>query len=332
MPLSRDPLRTTLALLLFAAGLLYAWFADYFGKEILAEIAVFAMLALALDLLAGFAGMVSLGHALFYGAGAYAFTLATAEGPLGPAAAMPAAVLFAALLGWLVGFATARTHGIFFIMATLAFGQMGYVFVFRSERLGGDDGLTGVPRLDLSAFGIDLFDPSQFAAFTVVCTGLVYLGLVRLLRSGFGRTLHGIHVDERRMRALGLPVARYKAAASAVAGGVAGLAGTLGAQHAMFVSPDTLHWTLSGEVLTMVILGGLGTLIGPVLGAVAVILLKYRIGAYTDHWMMFVGLFLIVAVMTGRQGLWGLLDRARLRLARSFAGPAGREVIDARRP
>lgn len=331
MPLPRDPLRTALALLLFAGGLLYAWFADYYGKEILAEIAVFAMLALALDLLAGFGGMVSLGHALFYGAGAYVFATA-AGGPPGPAGAMLAGVLFAALLGWLVGLATARTHGIFFIMATLAFGQMGYVFVFRSEGLGGDDGLTGVPRPDLSALGIDLLDPGQFAAYTVVWTGLVYLALVRLLRSGFGRTLHGIHADERRMRALGLPVARYKAAAAAVAGGIAGLAGTLGAQHAMFVSPDALHWTLSGEVLTMVILGGLGTLVGPVLGAVAVVLLKYRIGAWTDHWMMFVGLFLIAAVATGRQGLWGLLDRARRRLARAAAGAAAPEVIDARRP
>ncbi len=306
-----DRLRLVLAIVLFAGGCSYAFTSDFFGKELLAEIAIFAILAMSLDFLAGFAGMVSLGHAAFYGAGAYIYALLSIWQDWGAPMAMLAATLFCGGAGWVIGAVTSRTQGIFFIMATLAFGQMAYVYVFENRAIGGDDGMSGVPRLDLSGIGIDLNDPSIFACFLVVMAGLVFVLFVWLLRSGFGRALVGMHRNEARMRALGLPLIRYKAAAFAVAGAVAGFAGTLGAQHSMFVSPDYLHWTNSGLVLVIVILGGLESLIGPALGAVVVIALKHEISTHTEHWAFFVGLFLIVAVLAGGKGLYGLLANVR---------------------
>lgn len=311
-----DSLRVGLALALFVLGCAYAFYADFFGKELLAEVAIFAILAMSLDFLAGFAGMVSLGHAAFYGSGAYIYALLTIWLDCSPSLAMAAAIAACAGAGWIIGAVTSRTQGIFFIMATLAFGQMAYVYVFENRQLGGDDGMSGVPRLDLSAIGIDLNDPSIFALFLVVMAGVSFAILLWLLRSAFGRALVGVHRNEVRMRALGLPLVRYKAAAFSVAGAVAGFAGTLGAQHSMFVSPDYLHWTNSGLVLVMVILGGLESLVGAALGAAVVIVLKHEISAVTEHWAFFVGVFLIVAVLAGGHGLYGLLEWTRDMLRR----------------
>ena len=304
-----SPLRAVVAALLFAAGLIAAFQAGYFGKEILIEIALFAMLALSLDVLSGFGGMVSLGHAAFYGIGGYGYALMTIHGGVPPLLAMPLAILPCFLSGWLVGIVTAKVRGVFYIMATLAFGQIAYVFIFQNNALGGSDGIAGVPRVDLSTVGIDLNDPSVFACAVVVVTGLLYLLFHRLLTSSFGRVLVGIHRNENRMRALGLPVRWYKAMASGLASAATGLAGTIAAQQTMFVSPDMMHWTVSGEILIIVILGGLETLVGPIVGATFVVLLKHEIANYTNHWHFFVGVFLIIAILAGGKGLYGSLDR-----------------------
>lgn len=281
--------------------------AGYFGKEILAEIILFAILAMSLDFLAGYGGMVSLGHAALYGAGAYVFAVLTVNYGWGVPAAMVAAMAFCFVAGALVGFATAKVHGIFFIMATLAFGQMAYVFIFENRALGGDDGMSGIPRLDLSSVGLDLMDATLFDGFLIVVAFAVFVFLSWILNSGFGAALVGLHRNETRMRALGLSAVVHKAAAFAISGAIAGLAGTLAAQHTMFVSPDFLHWTLSGLALVIVILGGLGSLVGPVLGAAVVISMKHQISAYTEHWSFFIGIFLIFAVVAGGRGLYGLL-------------------------
>lgn len=325
--LKPETLRSLIALLLLAAGSIYAINSGYFGKEILAEIVLFAILAMSLDFIAGFGGMVSLGHAALYGIGAYTFAVLTVNFNVNVPVAMVAAMAFCALAGGLVGAATARVHGIFFIMATLAFGQMAYVYVFENRALGGDDGMSGIPRLDLSAIGLDLSDATTFDAMLIFFAVVVFLFLNWVLKSGFGRALIGLRRNELRMRALGLSLVRHKAAAFAIAGGVAGLAGTLGAQHTMFVSPDYLHWTLSGLVLVIVILGGLESLVGPVLGAAVVISLKHEISAYTEYWNFFIGIFLIFAVMAGGRGLYGLL----VSLNNKFGGKAEdtREVPDA---
>lgn len=301
-------LKTLTIALLAAGGLVYALTAGFYGRELITEVAILAMLAVALDLVAGYGGMVSLCHGALFGAGAYAFAAATVLAGWGGGAGMVAAVLAGGVAAWAVGAVTARTHGIFFIMATLAFAQMGYVTVFDAQALGGNDGLPGVPRLDLSAIGLDLNDSRSFAVACIVLALAAYALAAGVLRSGFGRSLVGIRANAGRMRALGLPVWRYKAAAFGLSGAIAGLAGALAAQHTSFVSPGLLHWTVSGELLILVILGGLGTLVGAVLGAAVFVFLKHQVSGLTDHWHLVVGLVLIAAVLAGGRGLYGGLE------------------------
>jgi branched-chain amino acid transport system permease protein len=308
------------ALLVAAVG--QAFTAEYFGLEILAEIAILAILVIALDMVAGFGGMVSLCHGALMGVGAYAFAMATTAHGLPAPLAMAVAVALSAALAWGVGAVCARAHGIYFIMATLAFGQMAYSVIFESPAFGGDDGLSGVPRLDLTGLGLDLNDGRAFALFCVACAALAYAVAASVLGSGLGRTLVGLARSERRMAALGLTVWRTKAAVFAVSGALAGLAGALAAQHAMFVSPGLLAWTVSGEALVVVILGGIGTLVGPVIGAALFVVLKHEIAAVTPYWHMAVGLILIAVVAAGGKGVFGTLETLRLRRPQ----PAPKEV------
>jgi len=200
-----------------------------------------------------------------------------------------------------------RVQGIFFIVITLAAGEMGYEFFFKNRALGGDDGLAGIPRLDLVAIGIDLNDSGVFALFLIATAALTYLLLVRLLASPYGAVLTGLHDNPGRMRALGLPVRAYQTSIFALSGAIAGFAGTLSAQHTQFITPDLLHWTTSGEVLIMVILGGLGTLIGPVIGAAVLTLLRHELSNVTDYWGFWLGVFLILIVLGGKNGIVGWL-------------------------
>lgn len=310
--------KTVAAALLLTAGVAYGLTAGYFGRELLTEVAILAILVISLDLVAGYGGMVSLAHGAFFGTGAYVFAAVALLSGQGAPLGLLAAILATAAFAWAIGAVTARTHGIFFIMATLAFGQMAYVWVFESRLLGGDDGLFGIPRLDLSALGLDLGDSRTFALVAVGIAALAYAAAAWLLTSGFGRTLVGIRANEARMRALGLVVWRHKANAFALSGALAGLAGALAAQHTQFISPGLLHWTVSGEALVVVILGGLGTLVGPVVGAAVFVFVKHEIQAETDYWHLFVGLVLVAVVVSGGRGIYGTLeDRlARRRAAR----------------
>jgi branched-chain amino acid transport system permease protein len=193
-------------------------------------------------------------------------------------------------------------------MATLAFGQMAYSFVFQSPLFGGDDGLSGAPRPDLSALGIDLTDGRAFAVYAILLVALAYLVAAATLRSGLGRSLVGLHHNEKRLRALGLTVWRAKATAFAISGALAGLAGCLAAQHTQYVSPGLLSWTVSGEALVVVILGGLGTLVGPIIGAIVFVVLKHEISALTPYWHAIVGLILIAVVMSRANGVFGFIE------------------------
>ncbi len=299
------------------AGLsLYAIFGGFFPREIVVEIALLAILAISLDFVAGYGGMVSLCHGAIYGIGAYAYAGMTAIAGFDAVTGTIAALLATALFGLFVGAVTANISGIFFIMATLAFGQMAYVVIFEWKALGGDDGLSGVSRYDLSAIGLDLDDSLQFALFCLALVLVVYAVAAFALRSSFGRTLSGIHSNENRMRALGLSAWKHKAVAFSFSSVLAGVAGILAAQHTMFVSPELLVWTVSGEVLIVVILGGLGTLAGPIVGAALLVFLKHEVSAYTEHWHLIIGLFLIAAVMAGGRGVYGQAEhmlRGRIR-------------------
>lgn len=300
----------TITIAVLLGGLaIYAIFSGYYGRELVADAAALAILAISLDLVAGYGGMVSLCHGALFGVGAYVFAVLTTSAGLSPALALPAAILSSAIAGFLVGAVTSRTSGIFFIMATLAFGQMAYVIVFENRALGGDDGLSGIQRLDLSAVGLNLNDSLQFALFAVVMAAVAYALAAFVLRSGFGRTLVGIRSNEKRMRALGSRIWPYKACAFGISGGLAGLAGTIAAQQTMFVSPLIMSWTTSGEALVMVILGGLGTLVGPVVGAVLIVFLEHALSALTKYWHMVMGLVLIAVVLLGSRGVYGEIER-----------------------
>jgi branched-chain amino acid transport system permease protein len=311
--------------ILFLAALvgLLVWHsqAEYYGFELLAEIAIFAILAMSLDLIAGYAGMVSLGHAALFGTGAYAY--AWLGGVLGVPAplAMLGATAGTGLIALLVGAVAVRVEGIFFIMITLGFGQMGYEFFFQNSTMGGDDGFYSITRLDLSAIGVDLTDPASFALFALIAMSLVYVLLAWLLATPFGAVLRGLHANPKRFRALGLRVLAYRAGGFTVAGMVAGFAGSLSAQHTLFIAPNLLNWTTSGEVLVMVILGGLGTLVGPVIGAASLVFLRHELSSLTDYWGAVLGGFLILVVLSRQNGIVGTL-MALMRLVK----PGGRDA------
>ena len=303
------PFRHLLAIALLAALLVWHSQAEYFGFELLAEIAVFAILAMSLDLLAGYGGMVSLGHAALFGTGAYLYAwlgsdLVGISAPM----AMLGAVIGTGLIAVAVGAVAMRVEGIFFIMITLGFGQMGYEFFFQNKALGGDDGLYGIQRLDLSDVGVDLTDPGTFAMAAILSAALVYLLLAWVLTTPFGAILKGLHANPKRLRALGLRVLVYRTAAFGFAGALAGFAGSITAQHTQFITPHLLNWTTSGEVLVMVILGGLATLVGPVIGAVALVLLRHELSSLTDYWGAVMGGFLILVVLSRQNGLVGLAE------------------------
>lgn len=296
-------------LILLAFGALFQSFtAGYFGLEILTEILILAILVLALDIAAGFGGMVSLCHGALMGIGAYAYGLLSTDAGVAPVVAMAGAVALTGAAGWVIGAVCSRSHGIYFIMATLAFGQMAYSYIFESPVFGGDDGLGGIERLDLSLVGLDLNDSRTFALLCLACLGAVYGTSVLILRSGLGRSLTGVMHNEQRMRALGLTVWRVKADVFGLSGMIAGLAGALAAQHIMYISPGLLSWTESGEALVVVILGGLGTLVGPLVGAAAFVVLKHELSAVTTYWHLVVGLILIAVVMSRANGIFGWVE------------------------
>ncbi|MEM7227136.1 MAG: branched-chain amino acid ABC transporter permease [Pseudomonadota bacterium] len=315
--------RHGLALASFAALIVYWAFSDFFGKEIIAEIAVFAILAISLDLVAGYAGMVSLGHGALLGFGAYMFAGAAVKLGVSGGIAVLAASASTGLIALAVGLVVSRVHGIFFIMATLAIGEMGYEYFFKSKTFGGDDGFAGIPRLDLSALGLNTNDPATFALLLILVAAVVYLLAARLLASPYGWALVGLHENEGRMRALGLPTRLYKASVIGVSGLIAGLAGSLAAMHTQFITPQLLHWTTSGEVLIMIILGGLGTLVGPVIGAAIVILLRHELSGYTDYWGFWLGAFLIAMVLSRGNGVVGWLYLLWRRFKREGGHAAG---------
>ena len=302
------PLRYAALVLLASAALFQAFTAEYFGLEILTEILILAMLVIALDMVAGFGGMVSLCHGALLGVGAYGYAILSTKVGLTPLMAMGGAVAVTGVIAWVIGAICARSHGIYFIMATLAFGQMGYSYVFEAPLFGGDDGLGGIARLDLTLIGLDLNDGRSFALFCLGVLAAIYAAAVLILRSGLGRSLSGVMHNEQRMRALGLTVWRVKADVFGLSGMIAGLAGALAAQHILYISPGLLGWTVSGEALVVVILGGLGTLVGPLVGAAAFVLLKHELSAVTTYWHLVVGAILIAVVMSRANGIFGWIE------------------------
>ncbi|MFQ5775652.1 MAG: branched-chain amino acid ABC transporter permease [Kiloniellaceae bacterium] len=321
MTARRAILFAALALALLLPGLAATLGLEY-TVAIATRILILGLAGLSLNLILGYGGMVSFGHAAFFGTGAYVVAIlghhATLGEPLiawpleipGTESALlawPAAMLVAGLLALAVGAICLRTSGLYFIMITLAFAQMLFFFFVSLEAYGGDDGLSLWARS--RAGPLDLGDDAQFYYLVLVLLLAVLYLKSRLVVSRFGMVLCGIRENERRMRALGFPTYRYKLATFVISGAVAGLAGALIANHTEFVSPAFLGWQRSGEILVVVVLGGMGTLYGPVAGAVAFLVLEEVLSQWTEHWMIVLGPLLVLAVLYAKQGLWGLVER-----------------------
>lgn len=306
-----------LAVLLGLAG--FPFFGSIFYTEVVAKILILAIFAMSLDLLVGFTGLVSFGHAAYFGIAAYMAVLLAPESEAANLwLILPLAVLCAGIAAFVIGIFVLRTKGIYFIMVTLAFSQMAY-FIFHDTKFGGgSDGIYLDYRPDATIAGFTPFDfneTSHLYFFVLLALVAVYVFLTLLLRSPFGRVLVGIRSNEHRMLSLGYATFRYKLAAFTIAGALAGLAGFLYAVLFGFVTPEYLSWHKSGDVLLMVILGGMGNLAGAVAGAFVLTGLQEVFADWTKHWQLLMGGVIVLAVLFMPGGLAALPGRivARLR-------------------
>jgi branched-chain amino acid transport system permease protein len=272
------------------------------------RIMIFAIAAIALDLLIGYGGLISFGHAAFVGLGAYAVGILSAHGISDALVALPVALIASALFGLATGAVCLRTRGVYFIMITLAFSQMVFFTASSLAPYGGDDGLTVRSRNTIAGFAF-MRDEQSF--YYVVFGFLVvsYLLCRALIASRFGRVFRGARENAARVASLGYNVFRYQLVAYVIAGGFAGVSGFLLANATEFVSPAYMSWQRSGELVIMVLMGGLGTLYGAILGAAAFVLAEEWLSGLTEHWKMIFGPLLILIVLFARGGLVGAAGR-----------------------
>ncbi|MBI3993461.1 MAG: branched-chain amino acid ABC transporter ATP-binding protein/permease [Candidatus Lambdaproteobacteria bacterium] len=292
---------------------LAVWSDEVFYIDLFSRVLIHAIAAVSLNFILGYGGMVSFGHAAYLGIGGYVVGICTfhaLEDGIGWLASgwlqFPLAMLISALVALAIGAICLRTRGVYFIMITLAFGQMLYFSAVGLEVYGADDGLTLYTTSDFSGL-VNLGDDVTLYYVSYVAL-LVALWLSwRLIGSRFGRAIAGARSNERRMQAIGFPTYSYKLTAFVIAGGLCGFAGALMANHDTFVSPSMMHWIKSGDLIIMVVLGGMGTLFGPVVGAVAFLFLEELLSSITEHWQVIFGPLLIVVVIFARGGIDGLL-------------------------
>ena len=302
-------------LAVLSALVAYPFVGSEFYVELVAKILILGIFAMSLDLLVGFTGLVSLGHSAYFGVAAYAVALISPEyDPANLWIVLPAAVLISALVALCVGLLVLRTRGIYFIMVTLAFTQMAFYLFHDTALGGGSDGIylnfRPEPRIgDWMPFSFD--DGHQLYYFILAATVLVYLAIKAVLRSPFGRVLVGIKSNEHRMRSLGYSTFNYKLGAFVLAGAFAGLAGVLYAVLFGFVTPELLSWHESGHVLMMVILGGMGSPVGAMIGASAMVALEEVFSLLTRHWQLLMGLVIVGVVLFLPGGLIALPARLR---------------------
>lgn len=317
-------LRAALTILGFVAlALVPAWSAatgNTFLVRQFIQIMVMGLAAMSLDFILGFGGLVSFGHAAFVGLAAYtvgildfhasdnSLFMGIVPGSTNALVAWPAAIAVSAVAALAIGLVVTQVSGTFFFMLTLAFAQMIYYAFTGWTLYGADEGLSMTARSELPF--LDLSNNTTYYYLVLAILLACFLLMRRITRSRFGMVLRGVRQNERRLAAVGIPTRPYKLAAFVLAGAFGGLAGILLANYQTFVSPGDLSWARSGELISMVVLGGIGTLFGPVLGAAAYLLLELVIGSYTTHWQAFFGPFLILVVLFARQGLFGLFTPA----------------------
>ena len=276
--------------------------------DLVSRIMIFAIAAVALDVLIGYGGLISFGHAAFVGLGAYAVGILSAHGFGDALIALPIALTASALFALATGAVCLRTHGVYFIMITLAFSQMMFFTAASLAPYGGDDGLTVRARNTIAGFAL-MRDALSFYYVVFACLLATYLLCRALLGSRFGRVFCGARENPIRMASIGYDVFRYQLVAYVIAGAIGGLSGFLLANAAEFVSPAYMSWQRSGELVIMVLMGGMGTLYGAVMGAAAFVLAEEWLSGLTEHWKMIFGPLLVLIVLFARGGLVGLAAR-----------------------
>ena len=281
---------------------------NIFVLTLFTRIVIFALAAASLNLIMGYGGMMSFGHAAYLGIGGYAVGILAHEGIGSGFIQWPVAIAVSALFALAVGALSLRTRGVYFIMITLAFAQMAYYVASGLARYGGDDGLTIYKRSDFGGL-LNLSGRVQFYYLCLACLfGGVYL-IWRIVNSRFGLVVQGLRSNEARMQAIGFPANRYRLVCFVISGMMCGLAGALLANNTDFVSPASMYWTRSGDLMVMVILGGMGSLFGPVIGAIVYLVLEELLSQVTEYWALIMGPLLLLIVLFGRGGIDGLLGR-----------------------
>jgi branched-chain amino acid transport system permease protein len=281
-----------------------AWVEVPFYMDLGRRMMILAIGALSLNLIMGYGGMISFGHAAYLGIGAYTVGICAFHGVESGFVQWPLALAVSALVALVFGAISLRTRGVYFIMITLALAQMMFFLGISLDKYGGDDGLTlSVP----SDFGglVEIDDKVEFYYVVLALLVLCLWFSNRLINSRFGMVLQAARQNETRLAAIGVPVYRYKLTAFVIAGVIGGLAGVLLANHTAFVNPDMAHWTRSGDLIIMVLLGGMGSVAGPVVGAAVFLLLEELLSGVTEYWQIIFGPFLVLVVLFARGGILG---------------------------
>lgn len=299
-------LKYGIAVLLFGAA---PFFLASFHISLLTEILILAIFALSLNILVGYTGLVSLGHAAFFGAGAYAAGLIGKHVSAEIVMTLLGGVLVSLVLALVVGIFCMKVNGFYFLMLTLAFSQMVYSFIYQSTTLtGGSNGLTGISTP--SIFGLELSNVVWVFYVTAIIFLILYAGLSIFVKSPYGRILVGIKENETRLKSMGYNTKIYRYVAFVLSGTLGGLSGVLFTYFNGFIAPTNVYWTMSGTVLIMVLIGGAGTMIGPVLGAALIVILETVIATYTDMWMLLLGAIFIFFVIFLPEGIYGVWQRS----------------------
>jgi branched-chain amino acid transport system permease protein len=309
--LSRELLGALVVFALFAALPVAAdAMGDTFIVFFTIRIMVFAIAAVSLSLILGYGAMVSFGHAAYLGLGAYSVAILAEHGIWDVTVSLPVTLAVCGLFALVTGAISLKTRGVYFIMITLAFGQMAYYTATSLSAYGGDDGLTMWGRTEILG-STALGDRTVFYYVVLGCLLTCYLLARMIVASRFGRVLQGAKQSEMRLRAIGIDPYAYRLVAYVIAGMMAGLAGALLANAAEFVSPAYMSWHRSGELIVMVVLGGLGSLLGAIVGAASFLVLEEVLSHITQHWRLIFGPFLVLVVLFGRGGLISLLPGGR---------------------
>jgi branched-chain amino acid transport system permease protein len=299
-----------IALATVAALTVYPFIVADYHRALVTELFIFGIFAISLDLLLGYTGLMSLGHAGFFGLGAYVVIVLGSLFGLNAWIGVALGIAAAALAALIIGYFSVRSSGIPFLMLTLAFSQLIYTVALKwRDVTGGSDGI-GIPEKP-TFFGFDLAHSLPMYFVGLIFFLLCFTALRRLVASPLGRIFVGIRENEARMLAIGYATRRYKLASFTIGGAFAGLAGGLYAIFNGFISPDAVYWSASGDILIMVMLGGAGTLIGPVFGSAAFLLMKNLVSSYSDHWLLIIGVIFVACVLFFPGGIWSIFRYAR---------------------